>query len=207
VDVDGVNASERGPNRTRAIVVRSQPNGIITDQAIRPVTETDRNGLSAVTSSSNWGISSIFRRESHTPARDTKRSSSLAEPAHTLNSSLSMIHLQEPPTVLRSSELHSEQEVMAIAVTKLLLESYYVIVRRNIADMVPKAIMHFLVNRSKRELHNVLIKKLYRDNLLEDLLRETDEVVVKRTRARENLQALQLAYQILDGLPLEAETI
>lgn len=42
--------------------------------------------------------------------------------------------------------MHSEQEAIAIAVTKLLLGSYYVIVRKNIEDIVPKAIMHFLVS-------------------------------------------------------------
>lgn len=51
----------------------------------------------------------------------------------------------QPPTVLRPSEGHSEQESVEIAVTKLLLRSYYDIVRKNIEDSVPKAIMHFLV--------------------------------------------------------------
>lgn len=51
----------------------------------------------------------------------------------------------KPPTILRPSESHSEQEAIEIAVTKLLLRSYYDIVRKNIEDCVPKAIMHFLV--------------------------------------------------------------
>lgn len=48
--------------------------------------------------------------------------------------------------MLRPSESHSEQESIEISVTKLLLRSYYDIVRKNIEDSVPKAIMHFLVN-------------------------------------------------------------
>lgn len=51
----------------------------------------------------------------------------------------------KPPSVLRPSETHSDQETIEIAVTKLLLRSYYDIVRKNIEDSVPKAIMHFLV--------------------------------------------------------------
>lgn len=54
--------------------------------------------------------------------------------------------LIQPPTVLRPSESHSEQEAIEIAVTKLLLRSYYDIVRKNIEDSIPKAIMHFLVS-------------------------------------------------------------
>ena len=51
----------------------------------------------------------------------------------------------KPPTILRPTEGHSEQEAVEIAVTKLLLRSYYDIVRKNIEDSIPKAIMHFLV--------------------------------------------------------------
>lgn len=54
--------------------------------------------------------------------------------------------VHQPPTVLRPSENHSEQEGVEIAVTKLLLKSYYDIVRKNVEDFVPKAIMHFLVS-------------------------------------------------------------
>lgn len=52
----------------------------------------------------------------------------------------------KPPTVLRPSETHSEQQAVEIQITKLLLKSYYDIVRKNIEDSVPKAIMHFLAS-------------------------------------------------------------
>jgi dynamin 1-like protein len=48
--------------------------------------------------------------------------------------------------VLRSTDAQTEQETLEIAVTRLLLKSYYDIVRKNIQDAVPKAIMHFLVS-------------------------------------------------------------
>jgi hypothetical protein len=69
---------------------------------------------------------------------------------------------------LRPSEAQTDDELIEITVTKLLLRSYYDIVRKNIQDVVPKAIMHFLVNNSKREFHSVFIKKLYRENLFEE---------------------------------------
>lgn len=52
----------------------------------------------------------------------------------------------QPPIILKPSENQTEQEALEIAITKLLLKSYYDIVRKNIEDSVPKAIMHFLVN-------------------------------------------------------------
>ena len=50
--------------------------------------------------------------------------------------------------MLNSSQMQSEEEAVAVAVTKLLLESYYNIVSKKIQDAVPKAIMHFLVSIS-----------------------------------------------------------
>ena len=51
----------------------------------------------------------------------------------------------QPPSILRPVET-TENETVEIVVTKLLLESYYDIVRKNVQDLVPKAIMHFLVS-------------------------------------------------------------
>lgn len=56
-----------------------------------------------------------------------------------------MFLIIQPPIVLKPSENQTEQEALEIAITKLLLKSYYDIVRKNIEDSVPKAIMHFLV--------------------------------------------------------------
>jgi len=53
--------------------------------------------------------------------------------------------MEQPPLVLRANDAHTEQEYVEIAVTRLLLKSYYDIVRKNIQDSIPKAIMHFLV--------------------------------------------------------------
>lgn len=52
----------------------------------------------------------------------------------------------QPPTAVQPSENHPEHEAIEIAVTKLLLRSYYDIARKNIEDFVPKAIILFLVS-------------------------------------------------------------
>ncbi|OVA01830.1 Dynamin central domain [Macleaya cordata] len=207
VDSDRVPASDK-TLKSRAILARSPANGIIADQVTRPVADTEKPRLTGNNTVSSWGISSIFGgNENRTSAKDNSISRSYNEPVHSMEHTLSMIQLKEPPAVLRPSETRSEQEAIEIAVTKLLLRSYYDIVRKNIEDSVPKAIMHFLVNHTKRDLHNVFIKKLYRDNLFEEMLQEPDEVAVKRKRTREMLRVLQQAFRTLDELPVEAETI
>ncbi|KAJ3675762.1 hypothetical protein LUZ60_004804 [Juncus effusus] len=123
-----------------------------------------------------------------------------------LNTSISIFQLKEPPVVLKPSEKKTEKETEEIEVMKLLLKSYYDIVRKSIEDAIPKAIMHFLVNHTKRELHNVLIRKLYRENLLEEMLREPDDISLKKKRARDTLHILEQAQRALEELDLEPDT-
>lgn len=205
IDLDKLQSSER-TTKSRAILGRSTANGIATDQAARPIADAERPGSAGSASGSSW-VSSIFgTSENRTSAREN--SSNKVHDSHVNYSSHppSMIQLKEPPVVLKPSDIHTEQEAIEIAITKLLLKSYYDIVRKNIEDSVPKAIMHFLVNHTKRELHNVFIRKLYRENLFEDMLKEPDDIMAKRKRIRETLQVLQQANKTLDELPLDAET-
>ncbi|KAF5731901.1 Dynamin-related protein 3A isoform 1 [Tripterygium wilfordii] len=205
METEKVPASERSL-KSRAILARPA-NGIVPDQGVRPVGD-EKSVPAGAPGGSSWGISSIFGgNDNRASAKEIPTTKSYTEPVHSLEEAFSMIHLREPPTILRPSENRSEQESIEITVTKLLLRSYYDIVLKNIEDSVPKAIMHFLVNHTKRELHNVFIKKLYRENLFEEMLQEPEEVATKRKRTREMLRVLQQAFRTLDELPLETETV
>ncbi|WRX14945.1 Dynamin stalk domain - like 3 [Theobroma cacao] len=198
LEPDKAPASERSI-KSRAILAR---------QGVRPVADVEKVPSAGSTSGSTWGISSIFGgSDNRSLVKESSTNKQYSEPVHNMEQAFSMIHLREPPPVLRPSEDRSENEAIEIAITKLLLRSYYDIVRKNIDDSVPKAIMHFLVNHTKRELHNVFIKKLYRENLFEEMLQEPDEIATKRKRTRETLRVLQQAFRTLDELPLEAETV
>ena len=63
---------------------------------------------------------------------------------------------------LRVQTSASEQEEVQVEVTRLLVECYFDIVRKNLQDAVPKAIMHFLVLFVQRGLQQRLIRCLYR---------------------------------------------
>ncbi|MQL97080.1 hypothetical protein Taro_029763 [Colocasia esculenta] len=198
VDPDKLQMSEKG-TKSRAILAKSAANGTVADQVVRPAADSDRPSSAGSGSGSSWGISSFFGgSENRSSIRDPSVSKSHNELIHSIENALSTIQLKEPPVVLKPSENHSEQETIEITVTKLLLRSYYDIVRKNIEDSV---------NHTKRELHNVFIRKLYRENLFEEMLREPDDVTAKRKRTRETLRVLQQAFRTLDELPLEAETV
>ncbi|KDO44158.1 hypothetical protein CISIN_1g003355mg [Citrus sinensis] len=146
VEPDKAPSSERSL-KSRAILAR-QVNGIMADQGVRPTVEVEKVAPAGNTSGSSWGISSIFGgSDNRVPAgKESVTNKPFSEPVQNVEHAFAMIHLREPPTILRPSESHSEQENVEIAVTKLLLRSYYDIVRKNIEDSIPKAVMHFLVS-------------------------------------------------------------
>ncbi|GJN03176.1 hypothetical protein PR202_ga20586 [Eleusine coracana subsp. coracana] len=105
--------------------------------------------------------------------------------------------LYQPPITLKSYQ--PEQDVTEIAIMKLLIKSYYDIVRKNIEDAVPKAVMHFLVGLFIRLLCIVILFSngpfYLRDNLLNELMKETDEVLIRRKRIQETLEVLEQAHR------------
>ncbi|XP_052205224.1 dynamin-related protein 3A-like isoform X2 [Diospyros lotus] len=205
-DSDKTPTSERS-HKSRGILARAV-NGIVPEQGVRAVADVEKTTSSANATGSNWGMKSIFGgADSRMSIKEYSTNKPFSEPVLCMDHAISTIHLREPPTILRPSETRSDQDAIEIAVTKLLLRSYYDIVRKNIEDSIPKAIMHFLVNHTKRDLHNVFINKLYRENLFEEMLQEPDDVELKRKRTRETLRVLQQAFRTLDELPLEAVTV
>ncbi|BAF14514.1 dynamin-related protein 3B isoform X2 [Oryza sativa Japonica Group] len=179
--------------KSRAIFARDATRGATSDQGVQPDADT--------------GTSVAGRNQrGHSLVAGSSSSKSVAR-VHSLDNLISIIQLREPPITLKPSENQPAQDATEVAIVKLLIKSYYDIVRKSIEDAVPKAIMHFLVNHTKRELHNVLIRKLYRENLLDEMLRETDEVIIRRQRIQETLQVLEQAHRTLEEFSLEAEKV
>ncbi|XP_040294995.1 dynamin-1-like protein isoform X2 [Bufo bufo] len=91
----------------------------------------------------------------------------------------------------------SAREQRDCEVIERLIKSYFLIVRKNIQDSVPKAVMHFLVNHVKDALQSELVGQLYKSNLLDDLLTESEDMAQRRNEAADMLKALQRASQII----------
>jgi hypothetical protein len=92
----------------------------------------------------------------------------------------------------------SERELVETEVIKVLMESYFRIVRKTVADQVPKAIICFLVTRVKKELQAQLVAELYQASLLDTLLAEADDIAEKRESCKELLAILERAMAILN---------
>ncbi|XP_062404350.1 dynamin-1-like protein isoform X4 [Sardina pilchardus] len=91
----------------------------------------------------------------------------------------------------------SAREQRDCEVIERLIKSYFLIVRKNIQDSVPKAVMHFLVNHVKDSLQSELVGQLYKSGLLDDLLTESEDMAQRRNEAADMLKALQKASQVI----------
>ncbi|KAM1021732.1 hypothetical protein ACFX2I_042792 [Malus domestica] len=151
-------------------------------------------------STRTWGIPSIFG--SRTSA--VQSGGRFGEQSHS-ESMPSTINLREPPSILRPTET-TDNEAAEIIITKLLLQSYYDIVRKNMQDLVPKAIMHFLVNSTKQNLQTAFIQKLYRENMFDELLKEHDELVSKRKRNEKLFEVFKQSLQTLEKVEFDVSS-
>ncbi|EUC67360.1 vacuolar dynamin-like GTPase, putative [Rhizoctonia solani AG-3 Rhs1AP] len=101
--------------------------------------------------------------------------------------------MEAPPAVIRPQAQLSDRETMETEVIKLLITSYFNIVKREMIDMVPKAISLTLVNHSKENLQRELLQELYKPDVLDELLKESDYVVSRRKEVVQMLGALNKA--------------
>lgn len=200
-DAEKVPISDKG-QFSQTAAPRSVLNGV-SNQGNHPQSNNGRPILTGGSlSTRSWGISSIFG--SKASSRGTAAIESPEETLHDAENMSSTIQLREPPSILRPLEM-SENEATEIIITRILVKSYFDIVRKNIQDLVPKAIMHFLVNHTKRNLHNTLIQILYREILFEELLQEQDEVVARRKHTKEVLHVLRQAVKTLNEVESDVE--
>ncbi|KAI8927666.1 Dynamin central region-domain-containing protein [Entophlyctis helioformis] len=105
--------------------------------------------------------------------------------------------LEPPPAVLKASGNLSEREQIETEVIKLLLLSYFNIVKRTVSDLVPKAIMLNLVQSSKDELQRELLSELYKREQFDESLKESEFTVQRRQECRKMITALKKADEII----------
>ncbi|OLL25191.1 Dynamin-related protein DNM1 [Neolecta irregularis DAH-3] len=94
----------------------------------------------------------------------------------------------------------TEREQMETDLIRSLITSYFNIVRETISDLVPKAVMHFLVNHSKDSVQNRLVTDLYRESLLDDLLFEDEGLALEREKCEKMLEVYKEAARIISEI-------
>ncbi|KAL1919278.1 uncharacterized protein VTP21DRAFT_1970 [Calcarisporiella thermophila] len=108
--------------------------------------------------------------------------------------------LEPPPPVLKASGALSEREAVETEVIKLLIQSYFNIVKRTMTDMVPKAVMLNLVQFAKEGLQRELLQELYKTDLLEEMLQESEFTIQRRQECKRMISALEKADEIVQAV-------
>ncbi|KAI0933570.1 vacuolar protein sorting-associated protein 1, variant 2 [Taiwanofungus camphoratus] len=108
--------------------------------------------------------------------------------------------MEAPPAIIKPQAALSERETMETEVIKLLIHSYFNIVKREMIDMVPKAISLTLVSYSKDNLQRELLQELYKPEVLDDLLKESEYIVSRRKEVVSMVQVLNKAEEIVAGV-------
>lgn len=105
--------------------------------------------------------------------------------------------MEAPPHVIKAQAAPNDRELMETEVIKLLIQSYFNIIKREMIDMVPKAITLTLVNHSKENLQRELLQELYKPEILDDLLKESEYIVSRRKEVISMVGALNKAEEII----------
>uniref|UniRef100_K3XBJ4 Dynamin-type G domain-containing protein n=1 Tax=Globisporangium ultimum (strain ATCC 200006 / CBS 805.95 / DAOM BR144) TaxID=431595 RepID=K3XBJ4_GLOUD len=109
-----------------------------------------------------------------------------------------IVKLPQVPVSMRQVEEPTDRERIETEIIKSLLASYFDIVRKNFLDLVPKAIMCFMVSNSKENVQNELVSALYREDKLNELLAETSDIAARRSNCYEMRTLLQRALEIVN---------
>ncbi|RSH94514.1 Dynamin- GTPase protein [Saitozyma podzolica] len=111
-------------------------------------------------------------------------------------------HIEASPA---DQPLHlTPREEMETTLIRSLIGSYFGITRQTIQDLVPKAVMHLLVNFSREAIQQRLVTSLYKPDLFEDLLFEDEALVTERARVKALLDAYKEAFKILSEVSLKS---
>lgn len=78
---------------------------------------------------------------------------------------------------------------------ELLITSYFNIIKRLVIDVVPKSISYSLVTFTKDNIQKELLTELYKPEVLDELLKESEQVINRRREVRAMLSALSKAEQ------------
>lgn len=108
-------------------------------------------------------------------------------------------HLEAAPSSGDDIAL-SEREVLETNLIRSLISSYFGIVRQSIQDLIPKAVMHLLVNFSRESVQNRLVSALYKESLFGSLLEEDETLTNERKRLMELLSTYKEAMMLLSGI-------
>lgn len=103
-----------------------------------------------------------------------------------------------PQAILPASAPPTTRERVEVDIIKSLLANYLSIVKKNIADSVPKVVMHFMVNNVKDAFQRECVSRLYKEDYFDMLLQEARDVAGRRKKCQERLEAVRKVLDVFE---------
>lgn len=105
--------------------------------------------------------------------------------------------LDAPPPSLKASGTLTSREQIELETVKLLVTSYFKVVQKTVTDMVPKAVVLELINNAKTNMQAVLLQELYASGAVDELMKESDQVKLRRQEVLKMISALERASEVV----------
>jgi dynamin 1-like protein len=113
-------------------------------------------------------------------------------------SNLPPVFLPAIPSKMRGNFAGNPRALMEVIMVQSLIQSYFKIVQKNIADMIPKTIMAFLINESRSITQQELVREIYQQSNLKELLVEDPVMQQKREARKKEVDQLRIAQKLLN---------
>ncbi|KAH3899799.1 probable Vacuolar protein sorting-associated protein 1 [Saccharomycodes ludwigii] len=134
------------------------------------------------------------------PPSDSNKSNGFFGGFFSTKNKKKLASLDSPPPVLKATGQMTERETIETEVIKLLIDSYFSIVKKTVADIIPKAIMLKLIVKSKNDIQRVLLEKLYDNPNVTDLTKENDITIQRRKECKKMVEVLENANEIVSSI-------
>ncbi len=108
--------------------------------------------------------------------------------------------LSSLPDVIRAEGEPTPREELEVQVIKKLMVSYFRVVVVRVADVVPKIVMSFLVEKSVNTIHDVLVQKIIMEKDWEKLMEENPMIAEKRGTCKKIIKVLTDSQQALNEI-------
>ncbi|KAF7342763.1 Vacuolar protein sorting-associated protein 1 [Mycena sanguinolenta] len=108
--------------------------------------------------------------------------------------------MEAPPAKLSSQAPLNARDTRETQIIRLLITSYFNIVKREMIDTVPKAISLTLIGHATKNIQQELLQELYKPEGMAELLKESEAVVVRRRELTVMVEALDKAEEIVSSV-------
>ncbi|KAF8173393.1 Dynamin central region-domain-containing protein [Mycena galopus ATCC 62051] len=108
--------------------------------------------------------------------------------------------MEAPPAILSSQAPLNARDAMETQIIRLLITSYFNIIKREMIDTVPKAISLTLIGHATKNIQQELLQELYKPEGITELLKESEAVVTRRRDLTGMVEALNKAEEVVSGV-------